>query len=82
MTIINHRGIDVVTQSVRMPDDLASRLDEVARATKRTKSSFIIEALERYLEEREDLEIALSRLRDPGAEWVDHEDVRDELGLD
>ncbi len=80
--IINRKGIDLVTQSVRMPDDLASRLDEVAKSTKRTKSSFIIEALERYLKEREDLEIALSRLRDPGAEWVDHEDVRDELGLD
>lgn len=72
----------MATQSVRIPDDLASRLDEVAKATKRTKSSFIIEALERYLEEREDLEIALSRLRDPGAQWVDHADVRDELGLD
>jgi len=72
----------VVTQSVRIPDDLASRLNEVATATKRTKSSFIIEALERFLAEREDLEIALSRLRDPGAEWVDHEDVRNELRLD
>jgi predicted DNA-binding protein len=72
----------MVTQSVRMPDDLASRLAEIARATKRTKSSFIIEALERYLQERADLEIALARLRDPGSEWVDHEDVRNELGLD
>lgn len=72
----------MTTQSVRIPDHLASRLNDVAKATKRTKSSFIIEALERYLEEREDLEIALSRLRDPGATWVDHEDVRDELGVD
>ena len=82
MRIINIMGVNVATQSVRIPDDLAARLEEVATATKRTKSSFIIEALERFLEEREDLEIALSRLRDPGAEWVDHEDVRDELGLD
>jgi len=82
VTTRNHGKIDVTTQSVRIPDDLALRLDEVAKATKRTKSSFIIEALERYLEEREDLEIALARLRDPGATWVDHEDVRDELGLD
>ncbi len=47
--IINRKGIDLVTQSVRMPDDLASRLDEVAKSTKRTKSSFIIEALEAKL---------------------------------
>ena len=76
------RESDLVTQSVRISDDLASRLDEVAKAAKRTKNSFIIEALERYLEEREDLEIALSRLRDPGAEWVDHENIREEVGLD
>jgi len=75
-------GADVPTQSVRIPDQLAARLAEIAKATKRTKSSFIIEALERFLEEREDLEISLARLRDPGAEWVDHEDVRDELGVD
>ncbi len=69
-------------QSVRIPDELASRLSAMAEATRRTKSSFIIEALERYLDEREDLEISLARLRDPAAEWVEHEDVRDELGLD
>ncbi len=70
------------TRSVRLPDDLAARLDEIAAATKRSKSSFIIEALERFLEEREDLEVALARLRDPGAEWVEHEAVRDELDPD
>jgi predicted DNA-binding protein len=82
MRSTNRRATDVSIHSVRIPEDLAARLEELARATKRTKSSFIIEALERFLEEREDLEIALSRLRDPGAEWVDHEDVRHELGVD
>jgi len=52
------------------------------KATKRSKSSFIVDALERYLDECEDLELALSRFRDPDAEWVEHEDVRRELGLD
>ena len=72
----------MVTQSVRLPAELAERLAAVAKATKRSKSSFIIEALERYLEEREDLEIALSRLRDPQSEWLDHAEVKQELGLD
>ena len=66
-------------QSARLPDELAERLEAVAAATRRTKSSFIIEALERYLEEREDLEVALARLRDPATEWVSHEDARREL---
>jgi len=70
------------TQSVRIPEDIADRLARLAQATKRTKTSYIIEALERYLDECEDLEIALSRFRDPESEWVEHEDVREELGLD
>jgi len=63
-------------QSVRIPDELAARLEELARATRRSKSSFIVEALRRYLDELEDLELALARLRDPDAEWLDHEEVR------
>jgi predicted DNA-binding protein len=75
-------GGTMVTQSVRLPDELAKRLEAIAKAAKRSKSSFIVEALKRYLDEREDLEIALARFRDPEAEWLDHEQVRRELDLD
>ena len=74
--------VHMATQSVRLPDPLAERLEALAKATRRSKSSFIIEAIELYLDEREDLEVALARLRDPRAEWVDHDEVRRELGLD
>jgi len=74
--------VHMITQSVRLPDPLAERLDALAKVTRRSKSSFIVEALESYLEEREDLEIALDRFRDPQAEWVDHDEVRRELDLD
>lgn len=72
----------MVTQSVRLPDELAKRLEAIAKTAKRPKSSFIVEALERYLDECEDLEVALARFRDPDAEWLDHEQVRRELDLD
>ena len=72
----------MVTQSVRLPDELAERLEKLAQSSRRSKSSFIVEALENYLEEREDLEVALARFRDPAAEWVDHEEVKRELGLE
>ena len=72
----------MATQSVRLPDELAARLDALAKATRRSKSSFILEALEAWLEKREELEIALARFRDPATEWVDHEEVRRELDLD
>jgi RHH-type rel operon transcriptional repressor/antitoxin RelB len=72
----------MVSQTVRLPDEIAERLEALARATKRSKTSFIVEAVERHLDECEDLEIALSRFRDPDAEWVDHDDVRSELGIE
>lgn len=72
----------MVSQTVRLPGELAERLDRLVKTTKRSKSSFIVDALERYLDECEDLEVALSRFRDPDAEWVEHDDVRQELGLD
>jgi len=72
----------MISQTVRLPGELAERLDRLVRTTKRSKSSFIVDALERYLDECEDLELTLSRFRDPDAEWVEHDDVRRELGLD
>ena len=72
----------MVTQSVRIPEELSERLDTLAKEGRRSKSSLIVEALELYLHEREDLETALARLRDPGAEWADHDEVRRELDLD
>ena len=72
----------MTTQSVRIPDELDRRLRSLAESTRRSKSSFIVEALERYLDEVEDLERALARFRDPDAQWVDHEEVGRELDLD
>ena len=72
----------MTNQTVRLPEKLAERLEQLAKTTKRSKTSFIVEALERHLDECEDLELALSRFRDPDAEWIEHDDVRKELGLD
>ena len=71
-----------MVQTVRLPEDLARRLHRLAKSTKRSKSSFIVEALQRYLDEREDLETALARVREPQAEYLDHDEVKRELGLD
>ena len=60
----------MVSQTVRLPEELACRLEQLANTTKRSKTSYIVEALERHLDECEDLELALSRFRDPNAEWI------------
>ncbi len=72
----------MTVQTVRLPDQIARRLDKLAKSTKRSKSSFIVEALQLYLDERDDLETALARVREPGAEYLDHEEVKRSLGLD
>lgn len=72
----------MVTQSVRLPDELAERLGKISSLTRRSKSSFLVEALERYLDDIEDLEIALDRIRDPGSQWIDHAKMKHDLGLD
>jgi predicted DNA-binding protein len=72
----------MVTQSFRLPEELAERLTRLAKAMRRSKSSFIVEALEDYLDNQEDLEVALSRFRDPEATWIAHEEVRSRLDLD
>jgi len=72
----------MTVHTVRIPKELAERLDQLSKATKRSKSSFIIEALETHLTEQEDLEIALARFRDPTTQWVGHDEVKRELDLD
>ncbi len=61
----------MVSQAARISDEMAQRLERMASTTRRSKTSPIVETLERYLKEYEDLELALSRFRDPDAEWID-----------
>ncbi len=50
--------------SVRLPEDVARRLDELARSLDRPKTYIVTKALREYLEEYEDYLIALHRLND------------------
>jgi RHH-type rel operon transcriptional repressor/antitoxin RelB len=50
--------------SIRIPDELAAKLAEIAEQTERPKSFHIQIALESYLSELADLQVALDRLRD------------------
>jgi RHH-type rel operon transcriptional repressor/antitoxin RelB len=50
--------------SVRLPEDIAKRLNELAKSLDRPKTYIVTKALSEYLEEYEDYLIALHRLRD------------------
>ena len=65
--------------TARVPDDLAKALDEAAAEFKRSRADIIRQALERYLEDLDDLSVALERLRDPADPVLDWDQVRHEI---
>jgi len=65
--------------SVRIPDKLAKALNSVAKTTERSRSFLIQKALESYLEEQADLQIALDRLHDTTDRVISIEEMRKEL---
>ncbi|MEK7446738.1 MAG: ribbon-helix-helix domain-containing protein, partial [candidate division NC10 bacterium] len=52
-----------VSVSVRLPDKTAQALDDLASATERPRTYLIVRALEAYLADHADYQVALDRLR-------------------
>jgi RHH-type rel operon transcriptional repressor/antitoxin RelB len=67
--------------SVRLPKDLAKRLDGIAKETERPRSFIIQKAIEAYIEDVADLQIALDRLHDTSEPIVSSKEMRKSLGL-
>jgi RHH-type rel operon transcriptional repressor/antitoxin RelB len=67
--------------SIRLTDDLASKLSDIAKETERPKSFHVQKALEAYLAELADLQVALDRLRDTSDPVATTDDMRNELEL-
>ena len=67
--------------SLRLPAEVEDRLSSLAQTTGRTKTYYAKEAILRYLDEMEDMYIALDRLEKPGKRWT-QEEVEQQLGLE
>ncbi len=67
--------------SVRLPEELAKELDQIAAETERPRSFHVHKAVETYVREFADLQIALDRLRDQSDPVVSGRDVKKSLGL-
>ena len=67
--------------SVRLPKALADQLDGIAKETERPRSFIIQKALESYIEDYADLQIALDRLRDKSDPIISGKELRESLGL-
>ena len=55
----------VIMLAVRLNPDIEQRINHLAKTTGRSKSYYVKKAIERYLEDEEDLYIALYRLEHP-----------------
>ena len=65
--------------TARVSDEVAEALDAAAATLKRSRAEVIRQALESYLEDFDDLTVALERLRDPSDPVLDWDEVRREL---
>ena len=69
--------------AVRLPKELADKLDELARETGRSKSYYARQAIIEFLEDRADYLHAVAVLeRERGQPNLSLEQVKKELGLD
>ena len=76
-----YRGDGMSTLSVRVPEKIFKRLENLAKKSRRTKSSFIVQMLEENIEDYEDAYEALERLKDKKAKYLTTEEVEKELDL-
>ncbi|HOE26136.1 MAG: ribbon-helix-helix protein, CopG family [Candidatus Aureabacteria bacterium] len=67
--------------SIRLPEDLARALAHIAEETERPRSFHVQKALEGYIEDFADVQIALDRLRDHKDPVISSRDFRKSLGL-
>ncbi len=65
--------------TARIPDDLLAELDAAAISLRRTRADVIRQAVEYYLDDYEDIRVAVAVLRDPADPVLDWETVRREL---
>ena len=65
--------------TARLPDPMVDALDMAAQQLRRSRADIIRLAVEHYLEDFDDLSIAIHRLRDPSDPVLDWDRVRREL---
>ena len=65
--------------TARLPDDLVAKADLAAKQLNRSRAQLLQLALEYYLDDFEDLPVALDRLNDPADPALNWEQVKREL---
>lgn len=67
--------------SVRISNKIVKKLDDLAKETERSRSFLIQKALEAYLKELADFQVALDRIRDVTDPVISIDEMREELDV-
>jgi len=68
-------------KAFRLPAALVNRLASLAKATHRSETFYIIDALKHYLEDYADAQISKDRFNDPGSRIITGAELRKRLGV-
>lgn len=69
------------TLNVRISDEIERRLEDLAEKTRRPKSFYIKDMLEKYLDEYEEAYLALDRISENNARYYTSKEVKKLLEL-
>jgi RHH-type rel operon transcriptional repressor/antitoxin RelB len=67
--------------SLRLPENILKPLDKLSKNSERPRTYLIKKALENYLEEYQDYQIAMERLHDREDEIISPSELRKKLGV-
>ena len=70
-----------MTTSVRLPENLESRLVHLSEKTGRSKTYYVTKAIQNFLEDQEDYLLAISRLEENNPR-ISLEELENRLGLE
>ncbi len=62
--------------TARLPDEVVLALDRAAQTLHRSRADIIRQAIEAYIEDFDDIYVAIERLRDPLDESIDWQEAR------
>jgi RHH-type rel operon transcriptional repressor/antitoxin RelB len=79
--VTDERSIESDKHHIRLPKALADQIDSIAKETERPRSYIIQKALESYMEDYADLQVALDRLHDKTDPVVSGKELRKAVGL-
>jgi predicted DNA-binding protein len=78
MSLTLNRTTEVFMSQItaRLPDEVVQALDRAAQTLHRSRADIIRQAIEAYMEDFDDISVAIERLRDPLDESVNWQEAR------